>query len=229
MARVSRSVIDMANALGKHMTLLGRYIEAVKQGDDAYLGEIAGKLRLLVVSKGNQKPLLLRLADLAGYDFTVTLTGPPGWTFMDGDKTGDTIKLEKWLSNFAVGVQTANGPVQLTNAQFVTVWAEQYGAAHEDWSITESFAASLGNAEQMKAIATVAAASAPPDIAGFFEVFAGNPPATILKLMEVAMTVYRVGAEFLNALTPERLEAAENELRRRQGRPSLEEEARGAG
>jgi hypothetical protein len=218
----------MAKALDTHITLLGRYIDAVRGGDETYLGEIAGKLRLLVIAKGDQKPLLRRLADLTGDDLTVTIGGPEGWTFMEGYKAGDVIPLGDWLSSFAIGVQTSEGPVQLTNAQFVSTWAEQYGAAHEDWSLKEPFHVTLDSGEQMRAMAAYAAHSAPREIAGIFGALAAGPAMHVRKLMEIAITTHRLGTGYLSQLTEDKVNAAENELRRRQGRPSLEEEAAAA-
>lgn len=228
MARIPRPVLEMAKALDTHTTLLGRYIDAVRSGDDAYLGEIAGKLRLLVVSKGDQKPLLRRLADLTEYDLTVTIGGPEGWTFMEGYKAGDVVPLGDWLSSFAIGVQTSEGSVQLTNAEFVSTWAQQYGAAHEDWSLKEAFQVSLDSGEQTRAMAAFAAQSAPPELAGVFGAIAAGPPMHVRKLMEIAITIHRLGTGYLSQLTEEKVNAAEDELRRRQGRPSLEEEAAAA-
>jgi hypothetical protein len=71
----------MANALAAHLVLLGRYIDAASAGDHVYLGEIAAKIRLLVITKpkpNKQVGLLVRLAKLLDGELTLTLGGIPG-------------------------------------------------------------------------------------------------------------------------------------------------------
>jgi hypothetical protein len=230
MPRIHRPVHQMAAALNTHVMLLGRYIDAVYGGDDTYVGEIAGKLRLLVVLKGKQKPLLLRLAELTGDDLTLTIEGPEeGWEYMENSKPGDVLALGDWLSSFAILAQTSEGEVRLTNAELVTTWAEQYGAAHEDWSLKEAFHLSLNLGDQMRAQWASAAQNPPeglpPVILGILGKLAEGPPIHVLKLLEIAIITHQLGVRYLDQLTEEKLHAAENQLRQRQGRPSLEEEA----
>ena len=201
--RVSRPVFDMANALAKHVALLGRYIEAARGGDDAYRGEIAGKVRLLAVDKRTQMPLLRRVAELTGDELTLTLGGPDGWEFMGGAKAGDVVALADWMSSFGIGVETSEGPVQLTNAQFMSTWAEQYGAAHEDRGLLEAFHVSLDSGDMMRGMAAQVASSAPPRMADVFHALAQGPSLTVMKFIEIAVVVHKLSCNYLDALTKE--------------------------
>ena len=83
------------------------------------------------------------MAKLLDGELTLTLGGIPGWTDMQGRTAGDVVTLDEWLASFAVHVETSEGPRQLTTAELVCVWAEHYGATHEDWTIDEAFSVTL--------------------------------------------------------------------------------------
>jgi hypothetical protein len=188
----------MAAALSDHVALLSRYIDAAVAGDPLYLGEIAGKLRLLVISKGRNKPLLLRFAELTGDELTITLEAPPLPPLPGHPGAGDTIAFETFLDLVAVALQTQHSEGQLiplSHREFVATWAEQYGAAHEDWSLPETFEASV----------TV-------------HVKLGGSKAHALTLLRIADAIHRLAEAYLAQLTDEKIAAAEAELRRRQGR-----------
>jgi hypothetical protein len=195
---VQRSPADMATALSHHVALLSRYIDAAVAGDPLYLGEIAGKLRLLVITKGGNKPLLLRFAELTGDELTITLEVPPLPPLPGQPGAGDTIALETFLDLVAVALQTPNSGGQLiplSHREFVTTWAEQYGAAHEDWSPPETLKASVA-----------------------FPVKLGGIKAHALTLLRIADAIHRLAEGYLAQLTDDKIAAAEVELRRRQGR-----------
>src|SRR5918994_641524 len=105
---VQRSAADIATALKCHVALLSRYIDAAVAGDPLYLGEIAGKLRLLVITKGGNKPLLLRFAELTGDALTITLEEPPLPPLPRQPGAGDAIAIETFLDLVAVALQTPN-------------------------------------------------------------------------------------------------------------------------
>jgi hypothetical protein len=195
--RVQRPVADMAAALSNHVTLLSRYIDAAAAGDPLYLGEIAGKLRLLVIRKGSHKPLLLRFAELTGDELTVTLDGPPIPPLPGQPGAGDTISIETFLDLVAVALPTPDSGgrlVPLSHREFVTAWAEQYGAAHEDWSPPETFHARVAVPVRL-----------------------GGMEAHALTLLRIADEIRRVAEACLAQLTDDKIVAAEVEFRRRQG------------
>jgi hypothetical protein len=188
----------MATALRHHVSLLSRYIDAAVAGDPLYLGEIAGKLRLLIITKGGHKPLLLRFAELTGDELMITLEEAPIPPLPGHPGAGDSIAVETFLDLVAVALQTPSSGGQLipfSHREFVTAWAEQYGAAHEDWSPLET--------------SRVTAA---------FPVRLGGIKAHALTLLRIADAIHRPADEYLARLSDEKIAAAEIELRRRQGR-----------
>jgi hypothetical protein len=112
---------------------------AFRENKAEYLGEVAGKLRLLACSTRTNRPLLLDLADEFGIALNVTVGGPEGWTFMSGQKAGDVLPLREWIDTFAFSCQTSAGQVQLTKRQLILIWASQQGGAHQDWELNEEF------------------------------------------------------------------------------------------
>jgi hypothetical protein len=194
---VERPVADMAAALRNHVTLLSRYIDAAEAGDPLYLGEIAGKLRLLVIRKDGNKPLLLRFAQLTGDELTVTLAGPPIPPLPGQPGAGDTITIETFLDLVAVALPTPDSGgrlVPLSNREFVTTWAEQYGAAHEDWNLLETSHGGIA-----------------------LPVGTEGTRAHARTLLRIADEIRRVADASLAQLTEDKIAAAEVELRRRQG------------
>jgi hypothetical protein len=195
---VQRSAADMAMALRHHVALLSRYIDAAVAGDPLYLGEIAGKVRLLVITKGGHKPLLQRFAELTGDELTITLEEPPLPPLPGQPGAGDTIDLETFLDLVAVALQTPSSGgqlVPLSHREFVTTWAEQYGAAHEDWSPPRTLPAGVAFPGKL-----------------------GGIKAHALTLLRIADAIRRLAEGYLAQLTEEKIAAAEVELRRRQGR-----------
>ena len=72
--RVPREIEELVEALRQHTDLLADYGQrAFGGGDERYLGEVAGKLRLLVYDRGRNRPLLLDLMQAFGLDVQVTL------------------------------------------------------------------------------------------------------------------------------------------------------------
>ena len=185
----------MATALRAHVTLLSRYINAAVAGESLYLGEIAAKLRLLVITKAGHKPLLLHLAELTGDELTITLEEPPIPPLPGQPGAGDTIAVETFLDLVAVALQTPNSGGQLiplSHREFVAAWAEQHGAAHEDWS---------------------APATSPAGVA--LPARLGGTKAHALTLLRIADAVHRLAAGYMAELTDEKIAAAEIELRQR--------------
>ena len=185
----------MAAALSQHVALLSRYIDAAVASDPLYLGEIAGKLRLLVITKAANKPLLVRFAELTGDELMITLEEPPIPPLPGHPGAGDTIALETFLDLVAVALQTPHSGGQLiplSHREFVTTWAEQYGAAHEDWGGLETSHAGVA-----------------------FPVRLDGSRAHALTLLRIADVIHRLAEGYLAQLTDEKIAAAEVELRRR--------------
>jgi hypothetical protein len=69
--KIKRSQSEMLEALKEHRDLLREYHDrACMGGDNRFLGEVAGKLRLLVLKTGRNRPLLLDLMVQFGADVT---------------------------------------------------------------------------------------------------------------------------------------------------------------
>jgi hypothetical protein len=143
--RAPRSFPEMVERLRDHTALLREYIQRAEAGDRRYLGEIAAKVRLLAIDGRSNKALMLRIGEVIDGTPWVVIDGPPGWTYLDGHKTGDRLTLREWLDTFQVGVRTpssADTLVPLTKREFILIWAQQHGGAHEDWNLDERFQAS---------------------------------------------------------------------------------------
>jgi hypothetical protein len=69
------------------------------------------------------------------------------------------------------------GPVELSNHDFIAVWAQQHGASHEDWEINEELAAIL-------------------DMNNYY--FVAGLPVGANALKAIATTVLWVGEQFLS-------------------------------
>jgi hypothetical protein len=134
--RVPRSDEDLVNALDRQVTLLHEYADrAFSQGHAAYLGEVAGKLRLLVYEhpRSHNKPLLLSIMDTCGIEVLFFIDSP-----IKGK--GGQMDLRTYLSETAFGAKTSRGFVRLSGFELIAAWAQQSGAAHEGWSLDEELA-----------------------------------------------------------------------------------------
>jgi hypothetical protein len=76
-ARIPRELPELVQTLRRHVELLrdcGK--RAFEDENPDYLGEVAGKLRLLVLDRGSNKPLLLGLMREFDVDIEVTIKAP---------------------------------------------------------------------------------------------------------------------------------------------------------
>jgi hypothetical protein len=116
------------------MSLLEEYYrKAFEEGDDRYLGEIAGKLRLLVVRGKRNRPLLLDFMEKVNSSVKVSLDSPI---------ITEPITIDEYLDQLMLFVRLKDGPISFTNREFVLAWAQQHGAAHEDIAHDRGYAAS---------------------------------------------------------------------------------------
>ncbi|BCT93817.1 hypothetical protein LYSHEL_28440 [Lysobacter helvus] len=123
---------DLVARLRDHVSLLKEYRDRAPT-DARFYGEVAAKLRILVCRFGSNVPLLTDL--LAHYDY-------PAWIH-----TGQhTLTLPEYLNSPAVqrlkplgtmpdGRATGFESNHISKVNFIRAWAEQAGAAHEDWEI----------------------------------------------------------------------------------------------
>jgi hypothetical protein len=78
--------------------------------------------------------------DELGHEIPITLTGPPQFEIAPGVHGGDEVALRDWLGHLAYFTTTESGePLQLTKRDVIVVWAQQGGAAHQDWEHDEVF------------------------------------------------------------------------------------------
>ena len=130
--RVPRSQDELVVALRQHVALLREYSQrAFVDGRREYLGEVAGKLRVLAYESRTNKPLLLGLMDELNIEVSLTFDKPGGRR---------QATLRQHLDDLACAVQTpSRGLVAISNNQFLATWAQQQGASHEDWEQNEEF------------------------------------------------------------------------------------------
>jgi hypothetical protein len=131
--RIPREVADLIQALHRHVRLLRKYAkQAFEEGDIDYLGEVAGKLRILVLDRGRNRPLLLNLMDEFGVSIDVALNDLTTGLRM--------LPLEDYLDSTAFGGLTSEGYARMSHADVIAAWSQQTGAGHEDWAFEEPFA-----------------------------------------------------------------------------------------
>ena len=134
--RMKRTPEDLTEALRRHLRLLHQFCErAFEAGDHDYLGEVAGKIRLLAIREGRNRPLLLDLMDHYSIGGT-TIVARAIRLREDGPKIGDQITLSEYFDLPAYCVQKQ----VVSKRTLISIWAAQHGAAHEDWRLDESFA-----------------------------------------------------------------------------------------
>lgn len=140
-SRIRRERQDLLEALQRNVRLLEQFSErAFGQGDLDYLGEVAGKLRLLISPQKYNKPLLIALMDEFGADIPVTLDELPVQPSPGRPSPGRQISLQEFLSLPAYGIRSKAGRwLQLNKLELIQIWAQQHGAAHEDWELDEAF------------------------------------------------------------------------------------------
>jgi hypothetical protein len=130
--KVERSKEEMFERLKIHLNFLSIYNNNYKQSQDInWLGEVAGKLRLLVWKGGRNKPLFIKV--LKAYEIEVT---------MDNGSTFD-----EYLNRQAILTTHEGVRYEFTNMELISFWAHQSGAAHEDWAIDKKFEALLKSAD----------------------------------------------------------------------------------
>lgn len=131
--KIARSDVDMLGALCKHLDLLAEFSErCFDKGETHLLGEVAGKLRLLLLENATNKPLLLGLMDKFGSKAIVKFDKP--WN--QGTKT-----LREYRDDLCFVMKLPSGhQAKLSNLQVVRLIAEQHGSAHEDWDHDEVLA-----------------------------------------------------------------------------------------
>lgn len=168
----------------------------------------AGKVRLLVGERRNNTPLLLKLVEVldinvpplvvgGGGGGMVTLGeylgGPERVTLLEflASHVFGTIRPDGWLSSYLATAWSAG--LLCTREEFLHIWAQQQGSAHEDWEIDETFAAIRDS-----------------------RFFADRPEIMAPELRVIADAVLHVADQVLAQATPERVAEAQ---RRQQSTP----------
>jgi hypothetical protein len=191
--KVDRPIAELVGALRRHVRLLKEYAsKAFRHRDEAYLGEVAGKLRLLAGDRGESSPLLLRLMKALDISVPIVLGGPPTIRPVGELGAGDTVTLRQYLGMVAYGTRTPRSAwIELTNADVIHTWAQQQGAAHEDWKVDGAFIALRDSG-----------------------LYIGGQSELGAVLEGITRTVLFVAAKVLVEVTPERIESAEKRRRR---------------
>ena len=130
--RRDKTTEEQIQALHKNVKLLKLYHHhAFELGDADFLGEVAGKLRLLIYRSKTCHPLLLDLMEKLGISVRLGLTGPGG----------GSADVQEYFHNVC-GVfpsdRTGNR-VEVKRIDIVSRWANQIGAGHEDPAIDIEF------------------------------------------------------------------------------------------
>jgi hypothetical protein len=121
---------QLVEALGRHVRLLEAYVVKARTDSD-YLGEVALKLRLLLLDSRKKKALLLRVGDAYRVDLssdTVASRGVPG--------------IPCGLLDLPV---VDVNRVTLSLRSFVRAWREQLRNIPEDWTFDQVLLRSVDN------------------------------------------------------------------------------------
>ena len=137
----TRTINDLIDSLKRHLRLLEQYHhEAFENNNEDYFGEIAGKIRLLAIGFGSNKPLLINLMKEFEIEPKQIFDGPP-IIYRDEKKhlkPGESYTLETLLTLDCMGAKTqTDGFKTLNKSEFILLLAEKHGAAHEDWNHPE--------------------------------------------------------------------------------------------
>jgi hypothetical protein len=128
--KITRTQLELVTRLQEHCEILEDYHQkACREGQTKYLGEIAGKLRLLVYQSRMNRPLLLDLMTETGSDVSFTIDSPHGQYNSD---------LHSYLSDMACAIRLSSGELAvLSKYDLIALWSQQSGSAHEDWALDE--------------------------------------------------------------------------------------------
>ena len=137
--RKKRQLSEMIHRLETQLELLRQYSErAFGTMRVEYYGEVATKLRILLVRSRHNTPLLLEIADRLKIPLNVMLQGPPVEPPKGEPGPGDTVTLDRFFDLSAMHIRTSGGLVGISKREMIRAWCEQLGGAHEDWAIDES-------------------------------------------------------------------------------------------
>jgi hypothetical protein len=120
----------------EHQLLKDHYAAVWYQQKLHYIGEVAGKLRLLVADTSSAGPLLLKLFEITNINPILKFNGPafpvkPGELDPNRPRT-----LDEYLNGIAFGTAVATGKyVELSNRELILVWAQEDGASHVSWQM----------------------------------------------------------------------------------------------
>ncbi|MCF8144488.1 MAG: hypothetical protein K9N21_11275 [Deltaproteobacteria bacterium] len=168
--KTNRSISNLIKSLKNHVDLLKEYHErACLYNDVRFLGEIAGKLRILVCETRTNKPLLMKLMDDLECKIPIRIDQPKP---LGGPIV---LSLREYLNRLACSVRTESGRwVELSKTNLIALWAQQYGASHEDWEVNEELVAALDPSFRV-----------------------GNLPAAAHGICIICKTVIVVASEFI--------------------------------
>ena len=170
--RVPRDIANLVSSLRSHLSLLREYsTRAFQNGEVSFLGEVAGKLRLLAYESRTNRPLLLDLINHYGFEIQIAISDPTGEF---------TVTPHEYLDLLAFAIRTPNqGLAEVTNRDLIGLWGQQHGASHEDWELNEELAAAFA-------------------LSGTLSI--GGLPAAAASLRAVSNTFLWVGDELIQRL-----------------------------
>lgn len=123
--RIKRDTKELLKRLIHHIELLVEYSEQsfYHYQHEKYLGEVTGKLRVLTIDYGRNKPLLLDLMKHFEYEREFKSITP---------KTIFTLR--SYMLSLA---GYSKGKFEFTHEKMIRYLSQQTGASHEDWALDE--------------------------------------------------------------------------------------------
>jgi hypothetical protein len=132
--RIQRTELELAKALRDQLVILRDALGKLLS-DFAYIKIISAVIRVLVYSKGRNKPLLLSLGDMKNDNLLLTTDGPP--------MLRKTIPLRNFMQEMHFISGTEN--IEMTIEEFIGFSSQQEGVAHEDSAIDRNYVFSKGD------------------------------------------------------------------------------------
>jgi len=139
MVKVPREDSDLIKSLNDELEKLKEfYIKVYGDNDKKYLGNIASQLRILVIERGTNTPLLLKLMEKFSINMSLKTNPPPGL-----HQQSKQITIPTFLDQTQIkAIKTeSQGLASLTNKQLILKLSQQLGGAHQDFHVDEDILA----------------------------------------------------------------------------------------
>ena len=135
MGKISRTDSDLIQSLNDELEKLKDFhFKVYNENNKKYLGNIAAQLRILVIKKGNNQPLLLELMEKYSINHLLQTNPPPG-----SNRQSKQMTILEFLERRQIkALRLKSGQlISLTNKELILKLSQQFGGAHQDFKADE--------------------------------------------------------------------------------------------